>query len=356
MTTAVDSSEISLPDLAKQEDSLRGPLFILSVWRSGSSLLYALLNRHSKIALLYEGDLPRLHRFLFGRFRNGTWRERWNFWNQGPSRHGIAVESMPASVANAWEATRLVYQGLARRKQATIWGEKTPHWYDCPLQMAEHFPDARFIFLWRDMGAVMESIRRAALTERFFKKAGFANRVFIGNEKLKRACDVLEKRGRPVHELNYEDLTSNTSDCMRQICAFLDVPFESRLTSLEGADRSAIGSGEHHEMVRSDRVINRGRRDHVLSPAQQAKAARYICHWKRHYEGKWPKYPLELPEHTRPPSLIELGYDRVIYQAVQCRDKLVAVIYAIVPIGLARRLRSWLHTRGGAHIPLPTLH
>lgn len=356
MTTAIDSSETSSLDLAKQEDISQGPLFILSVWRSGSSLLYALLNQHTKIALLYEGDLPRLHGFLFGRFRNGTWRERWDFWNQGPSRHGIAIGSMPESVSNAWEATRIVYQELARRKQATIWGEKTPHWYDCPLQMAENFPDARFIFLWRDVDAVIESIRRAALTERFFKKAGFVNRVLIGNEKLKRACDVLRQRGRPVHELNYEDLTSNTPDCMRLICAFLDVPFESRVTSLEGADRSAIGSGEHHEMVRSDRVISRERRDQVLSPALQTKVARYICRWRHHYEGKWPKYPLELPEHTRPPGLVELGYDRVIYQAVQCRDKMVAVIYAIVPIDLARRLRSWLRGGGSANTPLPTLH
>ncbi len=230
MTTAVERSNSS--PLVRTK--LQGPLFVLSVWRSGSSLLYTLLNQHSKIALLYEGDLPRLHLFLFGRFRSGAWRERWEFWNQGPSRHGIAIESMPANVTNAWEATRIVYQEMARRKQAIIWGEKTPHWYDCPLRMAEKFPDARFIFLWRDMNAVMESIARAALSERFFRKAGFANRALLGNEKLRQACDVLKTRGRPVYEVNYEDLTANTSECMQQICHFLEVPFESRVISLRG--------------------------------------------------------------------------------------------------------------------------
>lgn len=341
MATAVEYPKSS--SLARTE--LQDPLFVLSVWRSGSSLLYALLNQHSKIALLYEGDLPRLHLFLWGRFRSGAWRERWEFWNQGPSRHGIAIESMPANVSNAWEATRIVYQGVARRKKATIWGEKTPHWYDCPLHMAEKFPDARFIFLWRDMNAVMESIRRAALSERFFRKAGFANRALIGNEKLRQACDVLKSRGRPVHEVNYEDLTSNTSECMRQICQFLDVPFESRITSLEGADRSAISSGEHHAMVRRDRVVGQRKHADLLSPVLQAKISRYICRWKRRYDGKWPKYPLELPEGIRPPSLFERWRDRMAYQVVLGRDKMVAVIYAVVPLDLARWLRYWLRRR-----------
>jgi hypothetical protein len=119
-----------------------GPLFVLSVFRSGSTLLYALLNQHSQISLLYEADLPRMQLFLWGQFRNGGWRQRWEFWNQGPSRHWIAIESMPAKVSNVWEATRIVYQSVASRKQAIVWGEKSPRWYDSPLQLARKFPDA----------------------------------------------------------------------------------------------------------------------------------------------------------------------------------------------------------------------
>jgi len=336
VTVAVEHGSVS----SLNRPGTYGPLFILSVWRSGSSLLYALLNQHSKIALLYEGDLPRLHLYLFGRFRNGTWRERWEFWNQGPSRHGIAIEAMPANVSNAWEATRIVYQEAAQRKQATIWGEKTPHWYDCPLYMAERFPDARFIFLWRDVNAVMESICRAALSDRFFRKAGFANKVLIGTEKLKRACVTLQSRGRLVHEVNYEDLISNTPECMRQICEFLEVPFEARTTALQGADRSAMPSGGHHEMVRGDRVVDKRNRGDHLPSALQAKIGRYICRWKRSYDG-WPHYPAEQPVAVRPPGPLELWCDWITYQVALCRDKTVALIYALVPMSVARQLREW---------------
>ncbi|MGO9403595.1 MAG: sulfotransferase family protein [Terriglobales bacterium] len=338
MTTAAQH----LGNSAAAATLAEGPLFVLSVWRSGSSLLYALLNQHSKIALLYEGDLPRLDLYLWGRMRNGAWRGRWEFWNQGPSRHGIAIESMPAQVSDVWEATRIVYQSVAHRKQATIWGEKTPHWYDDPLRKAEKFPDARFIFLWRDLHAVIGSMARAAVTHHFFRKAGLATKAILGNERLKEACDALKGQGRPVHEVNYEDLTSNTSECMQQICQFLEIPFEPAVTSLQGADRSAIAGGEreHHALVQSDRIVSQRKQVEILSPAMRAKIARYICRWKQRYVDQWPKYPLQLPEGITPPNPVELWRDRIICQSVQYWDQAVTLSYAITPVALARWWRS----------------
>lgn len=140
MTAAQASSDRELAS-----EHLR-PLFVLSVWRSGSSLLYALLNQHSKIALLYEGDLPRLQLYLWGRMRNGAWRERWEFWNQGPSRHGIAIESMPAQVSDVWQATRIVYQSVARHKQATIWGKRRRTGMTFPCAKRTSFPTRALFF------------------------------------------------------------------------------------------------------------------------------------------------------------------------------------------------------------------
>ena len=329
--------------VATPSDNLLQPLFVLSVWRSGSSLLYTLLNQHSKIGLLYEADLPQLQCFLWSHFRSGAWRERWEFWNQAPSRHGIATESMPVHVSDAWEAARIVYPQVARRKRATIWGEKTPHAYHGVLRMAENFPDARFIFLWRDMNAVMESIARAALAERFFRK--IAKRALLGNEKLREGCDALLDRGRAVHEVNYEDLVSNTSECMQRICEFLGVPFEPQITSLDGADRSAICSGQHHTMIRGNRIVDRRMQTEALSAATRAKISRYICRWKQRYGGKWPKYPVELSKGARPPGLVELGSDWILHQGQLCRDKLEALVYAVMPVNLARWLRRILRRR-----------
>lgn len=321
------------------------PLFVLSVPRSGSTLLYALLNQHSQISLLYEGDLPTMELYLFGRLRNGAWRERWEFWNQAPSRHGIALESLPAKVPDVWEATRMVYQQFARHKGAMIWGEKTPQWYHCALRTAEKFPDASFIFLWRDMQAVTASISRAAVTERLFRKEGFANRALIGNEKLRQACDALKAKRRNVLEVDYEDLATNTSECMHQICAFLNLPFEPSVASLEGADLTSLTRGQHHASVRSSRIAGPKKHAEVLPPETSAKIARYISYWRQRYGGRWPKYPTETPEGTKTASISERWRDQIMYQRLVLWDKIVILIYALTPLGLARLWRQKIRPR-----------
>ena len=37
-----------------------GPVFVVGMWRSGTSLLYALLNQHPQIGLMYESDMLTL--------------------------------------------------------------------------------------------------------------------------------------------------------------------------------------------------------------------------------------------------------------------------------------------------------
>ena len=42
-----------------------GPVFVVGIWRSGTSLLYTLLNQHPLIALMYEADLPLLKQLFY---------------------------------------------------------------------------------------------------------------------------------------------------------------------------------------------------------------------------------------------------------------------------------------------------
>ena len=43
-----------------------GPLFVVGMWRSGTSLFYALLNQHPQIKLMYEDELPLLWPLFLG--------------------------------------------------------------------------------------------------------------------------------------------------------------------------------------------------------------------------------------------------------------------------------------------------
>lgn len=295
---------------------------------------------------MYEADLPSLQPCLFGRLCNGEWRKRWEFWNRAPSRHGIALEAMPSRVSDVWEAMRTVYQDVARRKGATIWGEKT-HWCDGALRLAEVFPDASFIFLWRDISEVMAGIATGALTERFYRKRGLRLKALLGSEKLKQACDALKIQGRRVHEVYYEDLAADTANCIRRICEFLEVGFESAMTSLKGSDRSSIGGHEcqHHAGLWHDRIALEKERNDLISPALSLKIDRYIRRWKKLYDGKWPKYPLDCSQAGNPPDALELGLDRITYRCLIAWDQVIKVMYALAPLAVGRAFRLWLHER-----------
>lgn len=68
------------------------PVFVVGVFRSGTSLLCSLLNQNPKIALMFECDVWNFPRpLLKARFR-GNWAERIEFYNQALSRHQLVSE------------------------------------------------------------------------------------------------------------------------------------------------------------------------------------------------------------------------------------------------------------------------
>ena len=82
------------------------PVLVVGVFRSGTSLLCALLNQNPQIEMMFERDVWNFPRpLLESRFR-GNWAERIEFYNQALSRHQLVseedysgLETMRASVA-----------------------------------------------------------------------------------------------------------------------------------------------------------------------------------------------------------------------------------------------------------------
>src|SRR5271157_5175771 len=108
-----------------------GPLFVVGMFRSGTSLLYALLNQHPQIALMYEGDLAHLPSLFWFPTDTRQWLTKWNFWNGAVSRHKIDINSLPSGVSDLQSAVREAYMAYARQKAgATIWGCKSPTYFD----------------------------------------------------------------------------------------------------------------------------------------------------------------------------------------------------------------------------------
>jgi len=317
-----------------------GPLFVVGLWRSGTSLLYTLLNQHPQIALMYEGELARLRPLFWIPGGKSDWPARWDFWNGALERHQIASGEIPARVRNLAEAMRVVYQNYAQRKGASVWGCKSPNYYGSVTPLARIFPQAAFIVIWRDPADACRSIIRAASHDTWFRKRGIPHRALFGFERMKEACDQLVRQGVPVHQIQYEDLIRIPAEVMQGICRFLNVPFDGRMTSLDEADRSAIYEGEHHAAVKSEKIVIKKARPEVLPPAQKAKIERYMRFWSRKYGATWP-----LPSHSQSsdqatPGLFERAKDRFAFRAMRALDAAVIVIYCFVPLALLRRYRA----------------
>src|SRR5277367_4851022 len=65
------------------------PVFVVGVFRSGTSLLYALLNQHPQIALMYECNVWDFPEKFSGMRLRGDWRARLEFFGRALSRHRL---------------------------------------------------------------------------------------------------------------------------------------------------------------------------------------------------------------------------------------------------------------------------
>ncbi len=187
-----------------------GPVFVVGMWRSGTSLLYALLNQHPQIGLMYESDFPLLSPLFFLPRKSSSWIPKVDSWNGALTRHKIDSASIPENTVGLPNAFREVAKQYARKKGATVWGCKSPNYYDCMNQLADWFPDAKFIVIWRDPADVCRSIVRAAKKSPWFARPGMDLRALLGCRRMKEEADQLVRRGAAIHQLQYDDSSART--------------------------------------------------------------------------------------------------------------------------------------------------
>jgi hypothetical protein len=317
----------------------RAPLFVVGMWRSGTSLFYALLNQHPQIKLMYEDELPLLWPLFLGGRARADWRERWEFWNQALSRHKLKLDDLPRDVPGLREACQAAWSAYA--PEGAIRGGKSPSYFDCLPRIAEEFPEAKFLVVWRDPADVCRSVMRAR-SDSFFAKRGMFLRALLGCRDLKHGYDVLVARGVQVHSVQYEDLVADPAAVMQDVCGFLDIAFDRRMASLHGADRSAIYDAGHHEMVNSEKIIAGHKKPEVLPAEIRHKIDCYIAHWRRESGGAWPS----LTESETPSAAPGIGFaferivDRVLYRSLRTFDQLIAFLYCYLPIEILRNYRT----------------
>jgi N-acetylglucosaminyldiphosphoundecaprenol N-acetyl-beta-D-mannosaminyltransferase len=338
---SLQETETSVGD---QERKHVPPLFVVGVWRSGTTLLYALLNQHPDIRLFYESDIAVLwpmFRFPWGR---KAWAEKWEYWNAGASRHDLDLGRLASPVTSLAEATELAGREYCRRKGAKIWGCKSPSYFDRLVPLAREFPGARFIVIWRDPEEICSSVIQAAASGAYFARPGMTHLALMASETLKQQCDqLLSKGGVSLYQLHYRDLVDDPGKTMRGICEFLDVPFTPAVTILEGADRSAVITpwSAHHALASGNSIVARREPKGALPPSLTGKIRRYKALWKAEAGDDWLlcKHFGDVGEAK--PSAWERASDHLRFRALRLMDLAPGFLYSTLPMWVWRAYRRF---------------
>ncbi len=304
-------------------------LFVVGVMRSGTSLLYSLLNQHSQIGLMYESNILCMPLCL-SRTPETRWLRRAELWNKSLSRH--FGKDWPETLPPVGGA-RDLYRAYASPKGARVCGEKSPAYCTKLEWIARKFPDARFILLRRDLAEIYRSVRDAGRTDRWFARRGTFCRMIRQQDALARGARALERRGAQVHPLDYGSLVADTEGTMRGVCRFLGLDFEERMASLSGADFSPVFHAPHHQHLRGVDIKRREKPVMEDSPLRE-RLGRFQARSNR-LSGD-----VKQGAASREPSLAERTLFQTAGAFFLAMDEIVRWIYEAAPEALLTRYRT----------------
>ncbi len=220
------------------------PIFIVGTERSGSNLLRMILHAHTAIAVPHPphilhyfaplrdlyGDPPRPRRFE--RLVDdvlGLLAVHIHPWDVPIDRDALLREAHPRDLFGVFYALYdQVRRGLHRRR----WGCKSTFVIHHVERIRETYPEARFVWLVRDPRDVAASSRRSVFSP---CHPWHTARLWSAQQRL--GLDL--QRGLPRrawHRLRYEDLLDDPEGRIRDLCAFLDEPFEEAMLSFHRTD------------------------------------------------------------------------------------------------------------------------
>jgi len=226
-------------------------LFVAGVFRSGTSMLYASLNQHPAIALMYEPELQS-HDLPRRLFLHENWLENANAWGKFLFRHGFPP--YPKDAAKLFHSPEDVYKAYAGRKQALYGGEKSPT-LPCYLpQLVHRFPQAKIITISRGPAAVYHSVQKAAKTASWFARTRMLERALHSQEKMLQDSILLQNQGHRILHTTYEDFTADPASECHRICDYLGIPFDEHMTTLEKADLAPVYDQPHHIKLQSREI------------------------------------------------------------------------------------------------------
>ena len=250
------------------------PVIVLSLPRSGSTLVQRTLSAHPGVATTAE---PWLLLSLAAPMRP---RIPWaGGWHRGTSAalHDLAAV-MPGGMDDVRKELELAAQRLyehAAPPGAGFFIDKTPPYFLVADELFGMLPDARFLFLWRNPLAVVASIVETFCAGRF-RPDDYTVSLFTGLANLVAA---FERHGTRAVSRRYEDLVTGGSEAWAELAVELGLPFDAtaphRVGELQVDGRFGDVTGTERYRRVDPEPLTKWRAT-LASPVRRAWARRYL--------------------------------------------------------------------------------
>jgi Sulfotransferase family len=200
------------------------PIFIFSITRSGSTLLQRVIAAHEGVATVSEPWL--LLPALYALRERGVVAEYTHPLMSRAVRE--FCETLPAGVDDYHEELRSFALRLYRKaacEDARYFVDKSPPYYFVANEVIELFPDAKFVFLWRNPLSVVASIIDTWQGGTWGATA-FREDLFVG---LPRLVATYREQGALAHSVRFEDLLGGESERhWHALFDYLELDFDPR--------------------------------------------------------------------------------------------------------------------------------
>jgi hypothetical protein len=267
------------------------PVVVLGVSRSGTTLLREMLDRSSEVSIPTEsyfipqlwdrhGARPDREAILADLARIARVRE----WGVTPEDVRGRVSAEPSFQ----EVVAAVYRAYAEKQGKERFGDKTPAYMQQLELLEKVFPGAQYVHIVRDGRDAALSFLAMRRRPRFnwARPRGLGDFACQWDLEVRgaRRFGATTANGRYL-EVRYEDLVAKPELRLREVCAFLELPFEPEML-------------EYHREVRPDTLQDHPRLAEPPTPG--------VRDWRQQLapEGT------ERFEAIAGPLLEELGYPR----------------------------------------------
>lgn len=197
------------------------PIFIFSLPRSGSTLLQRILMGHQMICSTAEPWI--LLPLSYSNKNSGIITE----YNQATCYRAIEdfVSNLPNKEDDYYESLAEFVNKLYSKqcnKNEIYFLDKTPRYYLIIPEIARMFPEAKFIFLFRNPVAVLSSVITTWHKGRMRIGSNHLD-LYDGPHLLEEGRKLLKDKSITV---KYEDLVNDLDTEIKKILLYLDLPFD----------------------------------------------------------------------------------------------------------------------------------